>query len=300
MKKIFTKEFQIGLSVIVAIAIFVFGVDYLKGKNIFNPGNYYYADYEDVSGLAEAAPVVIDGYKIGQVREISFNYDHPGKIRVMLSLDKQLRLPQDSYAKIESSLLSGGYVRLVLGKSHTMIPVGGDVATRKSVDMMASLSQDVMPTVNSILPKVDTLLSNLNRLVENPALSTSISRLDGITASLYASSLSLQRTMNHDVPHLMGNVNRATNGLDTIVGNLGVLSAQLKQLPLNATVENVNTLVNSLTQLSNQLNDRNSTLGRLSTDPELYNRMNRIAADVDSLVVDIKKNPKRYVTIKVF
>ena len=88
-------------------------------------------------------------------------------------------------------------------------------------------------------------------------------------------------------------------GLDTITTNLGILSAQLKALPLDATVDNVNALTANLSQFSKQLNDPNSSLGMLMKDPELYNSLHRVAADVDSLIVDIKKNPKRYISIKL-
>ncbi len=98
---------------------------------------------------------------------------------------------------------------------------------------------------------------------------------------------------------IAGNAARATQGLDTIVGNLGQLSYQLKNLPLNATVDNVNQLTSNLSQFSTQLTDKNSTLGLLTSDPELYNRLNQVSADIDSLIVDIKKNPKRYISIKL-
>ena len=105
--------------------------------------------------------------------------------------------------------------------------------------------------------------------------------------------------MNHQVPRLANNTVKITQSLDTIVGNLGQLSYQLKALPLNATVDNVNQLTANLSQFSRQLNDKNSTLGLLTSDPELYNRINQVSADIDSLLVDIKKHPKRYISIKL-
>ncbi|MDE6637225.1 MAG: MCE family protein, partial [Muribaculaceae bacterium] len=109
----------------------------------------------------------------------------------------------------------------------------------------------------------------------------------------------LNSTMNTQVPRLANNAVKFTQSLDTIVGNLGQLSYQLKSLPLDATVDNVNQLTSNLSQFSKQLNDKNSTLGLLTSDPELYNRLNQVSADIDSLIVDIKKNPKRYISIKL-
>lgn len=164
---------------------------------------------------------------------------------------------------------------------------------------MASVSDKIMPAVTDILPKIDSLLSNLNTLAGDPALLASIQRLDGITGNVYDATVGLKSVLNKDVPLVMRNVGSISHGLDTVTANLGVLSAQLKTLPLNATVENVNEVVANLSKFSAQLNDKNSTLGQLMNDPELYNRINTVAADVDSLIVDIKRNPKRYISIKL-
>lgn len=299
MKKIFTKEFIIGLSVIVAIAILIFGIDYLKGINLFRPANYYVAYYDNVDELTVSSPVLIDGFKVGQVREIEFDYEHPGKIGVVMALDKKLRLPEDSRADIGSTLLSGARIELSMGKSATMLPVGGEVQTGSKPSLMGSLQDGLMPAVANILPKVDTLLCNLNLLVSDPALTASISRLDGITGNLLATTEGLNGTMHTQVPRIMSNTANLTHTLDTIAGNLGHLSYQLKNLPLDATVDNVNQLTANLNKFSMQLNDKNSTLGLLTTDPELYNKLNRVSADIDSLILDIKKNPKRYISIKL-
>lgn len=299
MKKLISKEFIIGISVIAAIAVLFFGIDYLKGINLFSPANFYYADYDNVAGLEVSSPVTIDGYKVGQVRSIEFDYEHPGKIKVLLALNKKLRLPEDSKATIASTLMSGAYIQIDLGKSTTMIPVGGNVETTIIPDMMSSLSDNVLPSVGNILPKIDTLLMNLNTLVADPALLSSIQRLDGITSNVYDASKGLSSLMGKDVPLVMKNVSSITLGIDTLTNNLGDLSAQLKSLPLASTMDNVNQITANLQKFSNQLNNKNSTIGMLMNDPELYKKLNRVAADVDSLIVDIKKNPKRYISIKL-
>lgn len=299
MKKLFRKEFLIGISVIVALVILVFGIDYLKGINLFRPANFYIANYDNVAGLELSAPVTIDGYKVGQVREINFNYEKPGKIEVVLALNKNLHLPEDSKASIESSLLGGAFVNITLGHSAKLIPVGGNVQTSVTPDLMASLQQEMMPKVNQILPRIDSLLYNLNQLVADPAISQSIGRLDGITDNLLLASGGLNTTLNRDVPGVIRNVNGITTRVDTIAYNLSVLSNQLKQLPLQPTMENVELITRNLSAFSDQLNSKESTLGKLTTDPELYNRLNRVSADIDSLIVDIKKNPKRYINIKL-
>lgn len=299
MKKIFNKEFVIGLSVIAAIIILIFGIDYLKGINLFSPANFYYASYDNVAGLEISSPVTVDGYKVGQVRDIEFDYEHPGKIKVLLALNKNLHIPVDSKASMGSTLMSGNFISITLGKSSEMLQIGSEISSYDQADLMTSLNENVMPTVNQILPRIDSLLMNLNKLVGDPALLASIQRLDGITGNVMDATVGLNGVLNKDVPVVMRNVKSISHGLDTVTANLGILSAQLKALPLHTTVDNVNSLTNNLNKFSAQLNDPNSTLGQLMQDPELYNKLNRVAADVDSLIVDIKKNPKRYISIKL-
>lgn len=299
MKKLFTKEFVIGLSVIVAILVLFFGIEYLKGINLFKPANFYIAEYSNVAGLEVSAPVSIDGYKVGQVREIKFNYEKPGKIEVVLALNKSLRLPKDSKAVIATSLLSGAYVEIKMGSSNQLAEVGSVIQGVTAPDMMASISDQVMPAVGTILPKVDSLLSNLNTLVADPALSQSIKRLDGITADISAATAGLRGVMSTQVPGIMSKTNKVANNLDTLTRNLGALSYQLKQLPLDKTMSDVNEVTANLAKFSSQLNSSNSTIGQLNNDPELYNRINRVTADIDSLILDIQKNPKRYISIKL-
>lgn len=316
MKKLFSKEIVIGICVICAIAILVFGIEYLKGINLFNPANFYYVYYDNVNGLEKSAPVTIDGFKVGQVRDVQFDYEHPGKIKVLLAVNKQLQIPDDSHAELASTLMSGAYVNIKLGHSKKMLAVGSDIPSVASKDLFDSLSSEVMPSVNNILPRVDSLLFNLNLLVTDPALSQSIQRMDGIThnvygitENVYGASRSLTATMNdvgtlmgtvnRDVPGILGGARNVTTKIDSVAYNLMALSSQLKNLPVDATVENVNSLTENLAKFSNQLNDKNSTLGLLTSDPELYNRLNRVTADIDSLILDIKKNPKRYISIKL-
>lgn len=299
MKKIFNKEFAIGASVIVAIAILIFGIDFLKGINLFKPANFYVAPFSNVGGLEVAAPVSIDGFKVGQVRDIRFNYDSPGEIEVELALDKQLRLPEGTTAVLTPSLLGGPSIELKLGSGNRMIEVGGKVATAHSADLMSSLSGDLMPQVSSVIPKIDSLLYNLNLLVADPALQASIRRLDGISGNLLATTSGLNSTLNSQFPLMMRNAAHITTTLDSTAMNLADLSYRLHNLPLESTLNNVNEITANLTRFSNQLNDTRSSLGLLMSDPELYQNLTRVTADVDSLIVDIKRNPKRYISIKL-
>lgn len=302
MKKKFGKEFIIGLSVCLAIVILISGIDYLKGINIFKPTNSYEVYYSNAEGLEKSAPVLLNGFKVGLVRDVTIDYAKPDKVKVTIALDNALRLPTGTKAQLGSTLLSGAIINLQVGKGPGVIEKGSTLEPLESNDMMAALQNDVLPAVSGVMAKVDTLLTHVNALVANPALTTSISRLDGITDNLYATTGSLNSTMgtvNGQLPVIMRNASAASVQLDTIASNLAILSADLRSLPLQPTMENVERVTANLEAFSAQLNSPNSTLGRLNTDPQLYNQLDRVTADIDSLIVDIKRNPKRYISIKL-
>jgi len=313
MKKIFSKELTIGLCVIVALVILFFGINYLKGINLFKPANFYVVEYENINGLETAAPVTIDGYKVGQVRDIEFNYSQPGKIKVTLALNENLQVPEDSRALIEGSLLGGPSIVIKLGTSKKMIPVGGMIQSGVNPDMMSTVSKEIMPKVTEILPMLDSLMVNLNNTAYNinqlsghPALTASVSRLDQITNNIEALSSDLRHSLGGQVPSILRNTNSVTNNLDSMSRNLARLSYNLKNIPVDATMADLNVIMGNLkslsanlTTLSGNLNNPNGTVGKFLNDPQVYDHLSRLTADIDSLIVDIKRNPKRYISIKL-
>lgn len=299
MRRIFTKEVIIGLCVACAIVILCFGIEFLKGINVFKPANFYVAQYENVSGLEVAAPVLVDGYKVGQVREINFDYANHGKIEVVMALNKQLHLPVDSRAMIGSTLLSGSYIEIKMGSSSEMLPVGASVETGVTPDLMSSLSDELLPAVGNIMPKVDSLLISVNNLASDPALTAAIKNLETITGNVSALSRNLNLMTQNQLPVILRGADVAVTNLDSITSNLNLLSQELNKLPLNQTMSNVNGMTANLVKFTENLNNPNSTLGELTQDSELYDRLNRLTADIDSLIIDIKKNPKRYISIKL-
>lgn len=306
MNKLKSKEFIIGACVIVALTILFFGINYLKGINLFTPANFYTVQYSNVGGLETAAAVTIDGFKVGQVRDIEFDYKHPGKIKVTLALNKDLRLPSDSRAIITPSMLGGPSIEIKLGKSHTLIDRGGEIPADAVTGLMSTVNDEIMPRVIRILPTLDSLLFNLNATAEHintlsshPALYASISRLDMITANVAALSSSLKAAVGTQVPAVLNNAYAITTRLDSVTADLQLLSAQLKSLPLEGTMDNVMATTENLRRLSDDLNNPNGTIGQLMQNPELYNRLSRVTADIDSLILDIKANPKRYISIKL-
>ena len=293
------KRFAIGLSVILALLVVIFGINYLKGINMFKAANYYTVSYTNVSGLTQSAPVMLNGYKVGIVRSINYEYDNPGHVLVELSLDKELRLPEGTKAVIAVDMLGTASVQLNMGTAQQYVKVGERIPGETATGMMDNISQEMLPTIVAMLPKVDSILMSLNTIVANPALVSSVERLDRVMANLESSSRQLNAFMG-TMPAIASDAKGITGNLNLMSSDLTEMTKRLNALPIDSTMQNVQAASESLKQLMAQLNNPNSTLGALTHDKALYNNLNQSAASLDSLLKDVKANPKRYIHIKVF
>ena len=268
-------------------------------RDSFKAANYFYATYNNVQGLAISAPVTLNGYKVGVVREINYDYEKPGNITVEISVDKNLRMPQGSKATVSLDILGTASVVLRLGNpADGFYAVGDTIESSVDAGMLASVSENLMPSVNAIFPKIDTLLTSLNAIAADPALTRSISRLDGITTELEASLVSLHKVMGALQP-IASDIKSITTNVDTITGDLTAVSARLREAPVDSLLDDLQATVANLEALTAKLNNPDGTVGKLTADPALYDNLNATVASLDSLFVDIKKNPKRYINIKL-
>ena len=299
--KFFNKNVKIALTVLVGLVLLYWGINYLKGINLLTPSNYYFTELESVDGLLEAAPVTVNGFQVGQVREIKYDYNK-NKITVQLALEPNMKVPEGSTLNMVTGLLGSASMVLNLGDGQAM-KSGSYIPTTDIPGLMDHVNDNVMPMVNNILPKVDSIMGNVNGLTSDPAIAIALSRLDGITRQLQASAAQLTQLMsslNRSVPGVMSNVNGITTNLTGATGNITDFSTSLKQMPLDSTINALNATLANLQALSAQLNDKNSSLGKVISDRELYDNANHAIASLDSLLIDIKANPKRYINVKVF
>lgn len=303
------KNVLIGLTVVVSICILYWGIEYLKGINLLKPANFYYAKFEKVNGLTVASPVTVNGFKVGQVREITYDYD-TNQISVELSFEKGLKIPDGSTITFSNELLGAAALQLNLGASKTYMEVGSVIPTQMQGGLMDKVGNDMMPALVSILPKVDSIVGSVNQILANPAIAVSVTRCDAITRELAASSAQLSELMAslnkaipgmvHDANGVLANANALTGDLRTTTGNLNTITGNLKELPLDTTLNRINATLANVQRLTAKLNNENSSLGMLLNDKKLYQNATSTVASLDSLLQDVKKHPKKYVTIKVF
>lgn len=292
------KELIIGLCVLIALLVLFFGINFLKGVNIFKAANYYYATYTNAAGLQQSAPVTLDGFKVGQVREINYDYTNPGHVKVELSVDRELRIPKGSEAVIEQDLLGTATVVLHLSDAKEYEEVGATLLSHTQKGMLDNVTSTVMPQLGSTFAKIDSLLVNLNALVADPALAKSVGRLDAITLNLEVTLRQLRASAGA-LPPVIKNVDGLTSNLNTVSSDLAVVFGKLKEAPVDSLMNNITSISANLKELSATLNNPDSSLGLITHDRELYDNLNNCAASLDSLLIDVKKNPKRYISIKL-
>lgn len=292
------KELTIGFCVVVALFALFLGINFLKGINIFKAANYYYATYTNAAGLQVSAPVMLNGYKVGQVREINYEYDNLGHVKAELSVDRALKLPKGTMAVIEQDLLGTATVVLHPTAATTFEEVGATLKSETASGMMEAVQQKLMPNLEGLFVQVDSLVRSLNVLASNPALTTSVNRLDAITLHIERTLKTINASMK-SLPPVMNNVNDISDNLKVMSGALAELSSDLKELPIDTTMQNVAALSANLKTLSESLNRTDSSLGLITHDRDLYDNLNNCAASLDSLLIDVKRNPKRYISIKL-
>lgn len=293
------KLITIGVSAVVALAILFFGINYLKGINLFHSSNYYFAVYEDVTGLAVSAPVNANGFKVGQVRDMKYLYNNPGHVRVELALDGELKITEGTVAVMTTDLLGTGSITLEIPDTQNYLPKGTTLESKTATGLVDNLSSDLMPGITGMLPKIDSLLVAVTNVVTDPSLAIALKRLDAITADLNTMSTNVAAATN-SLPAVMNNASAVSANLSSMSQKLDSLSTTLQALPLDDTMTNVRAMTQNLKEITDKLQTNESSVGMLINDPSLYESLNHTVASLDSLINDVKAQPKRYLKFSVF
>lgn len=293
--KWFTKEVQIALVAIAGIVVLFFGLQFLKGLSLASDATYY-AAFDDVSGLSSSSPVYANGYRVGVVKAIDFDYKDGGKIAVALSLDKQMRLPRGSRAEIESDMMGNLKLNIIMGANPIdNLQQGDTIQGGANAGLMAAAGA-MLPKIEKMLPKLDSILTSINNLLADPALARSLHNIEGMTTELNATSRDLHTMvggLNRQLPHIVAKADGVLTNADKAAGKLADLDIAGTMAKVNATLDNVQTMTAAL-------NNSDGTLGLLMHDPQLYRNLNGTMRSADSLLTDLKAHPKRYVHFSIF
>lgn len=293
--KWFTKEVQIALVAIVGIVVLYVGLQFLKGLSLTSDDTYY-AAFDDVSGLSSSSPVYANGYRVGVVKAINFNYKENGKIVVAVGLDKNMQLPVGSRAEIESDMMGNLKLNIILSDNPIDHLAAGDTIQGGANQGLMAAAGAMLPKIAQMLPKLDSILTSVNALLADPALSKSLHNIESMTTELNATSRDLHTMvggLNRQLPSMVAKADGVLTGANNV-------TAQLAGLDIAGTMTKVNTTLDNVAQMTAALNSRDGTLGLLMHDPQLYINLNGTMRSADSLLTDLKAHPKRYVHFSLF
>lgn len=294
--KFFTKEVKIAIVAIIGIVVLFYGLEFLKGLTVFSTDDSYYIAFDDVSGLSASSPVYANGYRVGVVKEIDYDYSHQKKIVAVMDLNNEMRLPKGTRAEIDSDLLGNIKINLVLGDNPLDLLAAGDTISGGAVVGMMAKVGAMVPAIEAMMPKLDSILTSLNTLLADPALANTLHHVEGMTDNLDATSRELKTlsaSLNREMPAMMQKTNGILDNTQQLTGNLAAIDIAAMTASVNQTLANVN-------EMTRKLNSKEGSLGLLMNDATLYNRLSQTVADADSLMVDLKSHPKRYVHFSVF
>lgn len=291
-----TKEIKIALVAIVGILVMYFGINFLKGMNLFSTNNAYYMTFDDIQGLGASTPIYADGYKVGTVDGLEYDYKENGPIKVKVDIIKDLRIPQGSKAEIVKDLMGNLQVNLLLANNPRERVEPGGIIPGAVNGGMIDKAANLVPVVEKMLPKLDSILTSVNALLADPALAASLHNVETITSNLTVSTRELNTLMaglNKQVPGMIGKANG-------VLDNTNRLTANLASLDVQGTLNKVNQTLESAHQFTEKLNSNQGSLGLLMNDTKLYDNLTSTMSHADSLVIDLKAHPKRYVHFSVF
>ena len=295
-----TREIKIGILAAVCIFLLFFGLNFLKGVNIFSPTNSYHGTFVNLHNLEEQAAVYIRGHKVGQVDNIHYDFTRDSAFTVDISINRDIVLPQGTQmALVSDGLLSGMAIELQLPEQSTItndqspIAKGSFIPTIYVPGLMESVQGELIAHVDAAIQSVDSLVAELQLQVQGDHLKNTLSNVDRVTGDLTGVSADLKRVVNTQVPTIVNNADKA-------FANLNEITSDLQKADLAATVARVDTAVDGINTFIADVRSQEGTLGQLIYNKSLYDHIDATVVSADSLLVDLKAHPKRYVQVSVF
>lgn len=298
-----TKETKIALVAIAGIVILFFGLNFLKGMTVFSNDNTYYISFRNVSGLSASNPIYADGYQVGIVKGIDYDYDNNGNVIVKFDVDNNLRIPKGSTAEIVSDIMGNVKMNLLLANNPRERVSPGDTIQG---DLSAGLMDQVgslMPAVKNMIPKIDSILNSVNQLLADHALRASLHNVQTITANLTETSRQLNTLMtdiNGKVPGMMQKADYALDKAGSTLDNADKLTANLASVDIDGTMTKVNQTLDNVEKITADISSGKGSLGLLMNDTQLYYNLNNTVNSANKLMTDLREHPKRYVHFSVF
>ena len=313
-----SKEFRIGVLVTAGLILFVLGVNYLKGSNPFKPSNSYFAKYDAIDGLAVSNPVLVNGFKVGQVSKVEFSEVGDGTLLVAFDIEQSnLKLPDDTRARIFSSDLFGTKaINLIAGDSPNLAVPGDTLISDLEVGIAEAVRIELMPLKNKtdqLIDGVDDILENLKAVFEADAtlgLPTAFESIQRTVESLEQTSLQLDAMVAENretLSSIMTNVDGITanfrnhnDELANVMENFSDISDSLAAVNFAATINRADRSLAHVETITRKIAEGEGSLGKLVNSDSLHDDLMATNQELQYLINDLYLNPWRYVRVSVF
>ncbi|MCX7651028.1 MAG: MlaD family protein [Flavobacteriales bacterium] len=315
----FSREFRIGLVIVLALSGAIWGFNFLKGRNIFSPADFYYAVYDDINGLMVSNPVKAYGYKIGKVSRIEYLPGRPqGHLLVELRVENpDFRIPKDSKARIRSSdLLGSREVAIIMGKSSEFLAPGDTLNAQMEQGLSEQVNEMLAPLkvkVENLLGSVDTIIVAFKEVFDEKGMKNITTGLAGIrtvidnvvalTEDLRGLISAEKGKISQIVAHVeafTGNLKNNNKKLSSLLTNMEAASDSLRQIPFGLLGKRLASTAAHLDSLIVQVRSQEGTMGRLISSPDLYNDLDSTLVSLNALLEAIKNRPGEYITVTLF
>ncbi|MGZ4041333.1 MAG: MlaD family protein [Bacteroidia bacterium] len=314
-----SKEFKIGVVVVCAIAAFIWGINFLKGSNIFTHKYYLYAVYPKIDGLIPANPVLVSGYKIGQVTDISLikGEGSNNKVLVKFLLTENVDIPKGSIARsVSADLLGSKAVEIIFSKNPEFVKNGDTLVAETESGFKEALDKRIAPIqakAENLISSMDSVITVVNSILNKKTRDN----LDKSFESIHKAILSLEQTAyklddligseKTKISSVLTHMNNITadldkNGqkIDNIIGNLNNITDSLAKAQLKEAINEADKSLSELNTLLAGINRGQGTLGKMAKNDSLFNNLNKSSVDLDRLLKDLRLNPERYIHFSVF
>jgi phospholipid/cholesterol/gamma-HCH transport system substrate-binding protein len=301
-----SKEVKIGIIALITLVGFFWGLNFLKGINIFKSIDEYYVIYDNIEGLIESGVVYLNGYKVGNVRAIHFDRKHPGKIAVRFALEEKVSIPKNSVALITSSSMISEIkdINLILSDSSKICKPGDtligalDKGMSGIIDPITFQAEVTMANIDSVL----TVIKQIFNKTAQANLQHTIANIDSITTS-FSSSLNSNGSITKSLDNLeeiTTSLKIKSKELSSLLVNLSAFSDSLAKSEIKAAISNTNKTVQETSEILEKINSGKGTFGMLIHNDTLYHNLKEASENLDMLLIDLKKHPKRYVHFSLF
>ena len=310
-------ETKVGIIAIITIAILVWGLNFLKGKDLFGRQHTYYAIYDDIGGLLPTSYVFINGMKVGQVSKIKYIDPQMKQFIVRFELPSNLQLPSNSIAEVfNSDLLGSKAMRVKMGDATTYLNPGDTLLSHTEGSMLSEVGKILEPytdRLENIICNADTVVNNLKQITDNETqrnFHSAMNNINHISQRLSTLSANLDNIVGtekgkiqdiiENIDNLSKTLNNNSHELDNIICNISEITDTVSRAKLGSTLEKLNRTVDELSTSMEKISSGKGNVGKLINDDNLYDNLQKSIEDLDALIRDIKENPKKYIKVSVF